>query len=70
LPDIPVATHRNRFFSAPTMTTHNWLSSELPTLESMQQTFSQMKKYFQVGWASGLQFVFFCDNVKIRSMYK
>ena len=25
LPDIPVATHHNRFFSDPQMTTHNWL---------------------------------------------
>jgi len=25
LPDIPVATHHNRFFSEPLTTTHNWL---------------------------------------------
>jgi len=30
-PDIPVATHHNRFFLEPPMTTHNWLSSEPPT---------------------------------------
>ena len=68
LPDIPVSTHHNRFFSEPLMTTHNWLSLEPPTFERTQQTFSQMKKFFafqklvlwnfQVGWASGLQFVF------------
>ena len=69
LPDIPVSTHHNRFFSQPSMTTHNWLSSESPTFEGMQQTFSQMKKFcnsvvtFQVGWASGLQLVFFWDNI-------
>jgi len=27
------------------MTNHNWLSSEPPTFERMQQTFSQMKKF-------------------------
>ena len=72
LPDIPVSTHHNRFFSEPMMTTHNWLSSEPPTFERTQQTFSQMKKFcisqisvvtFSSGWASGLQFVFFWDNV-------
>ena len=45
LPDIPVATHHNRFFSEPPMTTHNWLSSEPPTFERTQQTFSQMKTF-------------------------
>ena len=45
LPDIPVATHHNQFFSEPPMTTHNWLSSEPPTYERMQQTFSQTKKF-------------------------
>jgi len=45
LPDIPVATHHNRFFSEPPTTTHNWLSSEPPTFERTQQTFSQMKKF-------------------------
>jgi len=45
LPDIPVATHHNRFFSEPLMTTHNWLFWEPPTFERMQQTFSQMKKF-------------------------
>ena len=30
LPGIPVATHHNRFFPEPSMTTHNWLSSEPP----------------------------------------
>jgi len=68
MPDIPVATHHNRFFSEPLMTTHNWLSSELQRLKERNKTFSQMKKFcssqvnvvtFQVGWASGLQFVFF-----------
>ena len=45
LPDIPVATHHNRFFSEPPLTTHNWLSSEPPAFERTQQTFSQMKKF-------------------------
>jgi len=27
------------------MTTHNWLSSEPPTFERTQQTFSEMKKF-------------------------
>jgi len=44
LPEIPVATHHNRFFSAPPMTTHNWLSTEPLTFERTQQTFSRMKK--------------------------
>jgi len=69
LPDIPVATHHNRFFLEPPMPTHNRLYS--PTFEGTQQTFSQMKSFavhklvwwhFHVGWASGLQFVFFLDN--------
>ena len=61
LPDIPVATHHNRLFSEP------------PTFGRTQHTFSQIKKFcisytsavtfFQVEWASGLQFVFFLDNV-------
>ena len=45
LPDIPVATHHNRFFSEPPMTAHNWLFSEPPMFERMQQTFRQMKKF-------------------------
>jgi len=44
LPDIPVATHHNRFFSEPP-TTHNWLFSGRPTFERTQQTFSHMKKF-------------------------
>jgi len=72
LPDIPVATHHNRFFSEPPTTTHNWLSSEPPTLERMQQTFSQMKKFcnlqVSVVTFSGAvgqvdySFLFFCDT--------
>ena len=45
LPDNPVATHHNRFFSEPPMTTHSWLSSEPPTFERTQQTFSLMKTF-------------------------
>ena len=50
LPDIPVATHHNRFFSEPPMTTstHNWLSvepPEPPAFERTQQTLSHMKKF-------------------------
>jgi len=70
LPEIPVATHHNRFFSEPLMTTHNWLLSEPPTSQRMQQTFSQMKEFrssqvsvviFSGG--VGLQIVFLWDNV-------
>jgi len=66
LPDIPVAMHHNRL-SEPLTTTHNWLFSEPPTLERVQQTFSQMKKLcnsqvravtFSGGVAGGLQSVF------------
>jgi len=35
----------NRYFSEPPMTAHNWLSSEPPTFERTQQTFSQIKKF-------------------------
>jgi len=68
LPDIPVAMHHNRFLSEPQMTTHNWLFSEPPTIERMQQTLSQMNQMknfcisqvsvviFSGGVASGLQF--------------
>jgi len=72
LPDILVATRHNGFFLEPLTTTHNWLSSEPPTFERTQQTFSQMKNFCnsQVivvtfsGWvASGLQFVFLWDNI-------
>jgi len=45
LPDIPAATHHNGFFSGPLMTNHNWLFSEPPTFERMQETSSQMKKF-------------------------
>ena len=45
LPDIPVATHHNRFFSEPPMTTHNWLSLQPPVFLRTQQTFSHMKKF-------------------------
>jgi len=45
LPDIPVATHHNRFFSEPPTTIRNWLFLVLATFERMQQTFSQMKKF-------------------------
>ena len=43
--DIPVATHRNRFFLEPAMPTRNRLFSKPPTFEGTQQTFSQMKKF-------------------------
>jgi len=46
LPDNPVATHHSRFFSEPPMTTNNWLSSEPPTFERTQQTFSQTKMFW------------------------
>jgi len=72
LPDIPVATYHNQFFSQPPTTTNNWLSSEPPTFERMQQTFGRMKKFcnsqvsvvtFLGGVGSGLQFVFFWDSM-------
>jgi len=58
LPDIPVATHHNWFFSGLPTTTHSWLFSDPAAFERTQQTFSQMKKFcnsqvsvvtFQVG---------------------
>ena len=61
LPDIPVAIHHNRLFSEPPMT-NNWLFSEAPTLERMQQTYKWVWWHFQVWWAGGLQFVFVWDN--------
>jgi len=45
LPDIPVATHHNRFFSESPMTIHNWLFSEPPTFVKTKRTFSQIKKF-------------------------
>jgi len=45
LPNSPVATHHNQFFSEPSTTTQNWLYSEPPTFERTQQTFSQVKKF-------------------------
>ena len=73
LPDIPVAIHHNQFFSKPPKTTHNRLFSDPPEFDRTQQTFSQMKKFcnsqvsvvtfLEIGWASGLQFVFFWDNI-------
>ena len=72
LPDIPVATYHNRFFSEPPTTTHNWLFSERPTFDRTQETFSHMKKFcnsqvsvvtFSGGLASELQFVFLWDKV-------
>ena len=61
--------------SEPPMPPHNRLFSEPPTFEGMPQTFRQMKEFsisqvrgpsvvtFSGGMASGLQFVFFWDNV-------
>jgi len=63
------------FFSEPPTTTHNWLFSEppSPTFERTQQTFSQIRKscavhklvwwHSHMVWASGLEFVFFWDNI-------
>ena len=67
LPDIPVATHHNRFFWEPPMITHNWLSSELQRLKERNKPSVRWKsltvyklvwRHFQVGWVSGLQFFF------------
>jgi len=44
LPDIPVATHHNRFFQSHRRQPTSG-SSEPPTLERTQQTFSRMKKF-------------------------
>ena len=75
LPDIPVATHHthhNRFFSEPLMTTHNWLSSEPPTFERTQQTFSEMKRFcnsqvsvviFSGAVGKWITVFFFWDNI-------
>jgi len=73
LPDIPHTAHHNQFFSEPPTTTGSF-HSEPPTFGRRQQNFSQIKKsfaihklvwwHFQVGWASGLQLVFFWDNIE------
>ena len=68
LPDIPVATHHTWFFSEPPTTTQNWLFSEPPMQQPSVRwkSFANHKlvwRHFQVGWASGLQFVFFWDNI-------
>ena len=61
LPDIPVATHHNRFFSEP------------PTFEGIQQTFSQIKK-FCISQVSALTFLgggqvqLFSSEITFRSM--
>ena len=72
LSDIPIATHHSRLFSEPPTTTHNWLFSELQRLKErneMKFCNSQVSVVtFYVGSASGLQFVFFSDNIIIRSM--
>ena len=60
----------HQFFSEPLMATHNWLFSEPPTFERTQQPSVRWKSlaihkllwWHQVGWASGLQFVFQWDN--------
>jgi len=72
LPDIPFATQHDRSFSEPPMTTYNWLLLEPPAFENANKPSVRWKSFaihkliwwhFQVGWASGLQFVFFWDNV-------
>ena len=71
LPDIPVATHDNRFLSEPPTTTHNWVYSELPTFERMQWNFSQMKVCnsqvtlvtFSGGVGKWITVYFFWDNI-------
>jgi len=72
LPDIPLATHHNRFFSEPLTTTHNWLFWEPPTFERKQQTFREMKQFcnsqvsvvtFSGGVSKWITVVFFWDNI-------
>jgi len=58
MPDIPVATHHNRFFSEPSKTIHNWLSSEFRRLKERNKLSVRWKSFafhklvwwhFQVG---------------------
>jgi len=72
LSDILVATQHNGFFSELPMTTHNWLFQSLQRLKECNRPSVKWKSFashklvwwhFQVGWASGLQFVFFWDNI-------
>jgi len=61
LPDNPVATHHNRFFSEPPTFEKN-----ATNLQSEEKKFCNLQVSvvtFSGGWASGLQFVFFWDNV-------
>jgi len=48
LPDIPVATHHNPFFSEPPMATHNWLSSEPPTKERNEKVLQFTRKICEI----------------------
>jgi len=48
LPDIPVATHHNRFFLEPPTITPNWLFSELPTFEKKRNKPSYRWRRFAI----------------------
>ena len=72
LPDIPVATDHNRFFSEPPTITHNWLFSSIKRLKERNRPSVRWKSFaihksvwwhFQVGWTRGLQIVFLWDNI-------
>jgi len=45
LPDIPVATRHNRFFSEPPIATHKWLSSEPPAFEKCNKPSVRWKTF-------------------------
>jgi len=77
--DIPVATHHNRFFSEPPMTTDdNPQLALFRAFKSLQHLkdhnkpsvrwksfafYELVRRHFHIGWASGLLFVFFRDSV-------
>ena len=71
LPDIPVVTHHNRFFSEPPWQPSTGSFQSLQCLKERNKPSVRWKSFavhklvwwhFQDGWASGLQFVFFWAN--------
>jgi len=72
LPEIPVATYHNRFFHSHRRQPTTSSFQSLERLKERNKPSVRFKKlaihklvwwHFQVGWASGLQFVFFWDNI-------
>jgi len=72
LPDIPVATHHNRFFQSHRCHPTTGCLQSLQRLKERNKPSVRWKSFafhklmwghFQVGWASGLQLVFFWCNI-------